>query len=469
MESDIDTNSQVPGDPAQGAPAGLPEEADTKRGDYVPVFPHPHYHSYEIHNRELVALNTNLRQRAEDVALIANAIGAESLVDIGSNLGGFVFYMESMADRARLLGVDGDSRFVRECRKIAGILDSRARFELSDIMKLPAPSRKYDVMLLQNVYHYIYDKIGDHQTIFSQLAQHARSILWYNPMDSTDAVIPKHSMHNKETDWSRFTRREIFKSAIKAGFLHPIPLKLRFRGMGAVREHWLFVLDEGARLASQNLPLSSAVGEEIPGRPHFRQIHKVLLGDQRSYKVFLDPRYDQGHVIQRAAEIGFLDELVCGKLDFIVDDDGNVIGYSQPRGVEFNVATGILGLPRAKELHQRQVWRLLSRMLRYDLFYHDLGSHNFVFPVFRELPALIDLESVVFRASEGPALSIYRKTPDESEVNGAEKNLGLVFSDISISIGGRRPLDVLWECLERSSFLHGIGLSGLLADGARGR
>jgi len=73
--------------------------------DYRPAFPHAHYHSYSVQDGRLTDINPVLRQRAEDIALTCNLIGARSVVDVGSNLGGFLFYLDQMGRRDDLLGI----------------------------------------------------------------------------------------------------------------------------------------------------------------------------------------------------------------------------------------------------------------------------------------------------------------------------------------------------------------------------
>ena len=231
----------------------IPTAADPE--SYVPDFPHKHYHSYAVRDQRMVDINTNLWIRVEDLSHVANRIGAVSIMDVGSNLGGFLFFLEQFAGRTKLLGVEGDARFVDECRAAAHLLESRVQIKQKDIMALEPPATPYDSIILQNVYHYIYDKVGSHELIFRQFARHGRSIIWYNPMSDKDPVIPQHANSNPDTDWSAYNHADICKAAMKAGFLHPVPLKLRFAGMGPTREHWLFVLDEGRPLRPATIAL----------------------------------------------------------------------------------------------------------------------------------------------------------------------------------------------------------------------
>jgi SAM-dependent methyltransferase len=429
-------------------------------GTHVPNFPHPHYHSYAIRNQRMIDINANLRIRAEDTALIANRIGAQSIMDVGSNLGGFLFFMEQFGGRTDLLGVEGDSRFVKECRTVSRLLGSRVKFQNSDIMSLAPPEEPYDSIILQNVYHYIYDKVGDHETIFRHLGRHGRSIIWYNPMNDGDPVIPKHANSNPNTNWAVYNSKDIFRAALKAGFLHPIPLKLRFIGMGAAREHWLFIRDDVRALNPRSITLDSVAGKLQPVRDHFAGMHQVFLDEDRSYKVFLIDRYGQMQRVQNAVSCGFLDRQICDGLEYIVNEENRVVGYSQPRGTELLAARAVLGGGAVERDFKQQLWRLFSRMIRHDCFNHDVGRHNFVYEHSRSIPMLIDLENIVEGASKSSQLSIYRVTPDANEKQSAEANLRLLFPDVSVVVGSRDPISVLQECLLGSKFLSELDFGG---------
>lgn len=406
---------------------------------------HAQYHRYQVRNGELCKLNDGLRQQAEDIALLANAIGARSIADVGCNLGDFIFFMEWMADRTELLGLEADKALVEQCLFVAELLDSRARFQCCDFMRLAAPAAKYDTLILRNVYPRLFDRIGEHEPIFRKLAEQARSLIWHNPTSS-----------------DRFSRRQLFEGALKAGFLHPIPLRMRYREGDTAGESWLFVLDEREDHKPAYIDASGidAVAQEL--RPHFAGIHEVSLDDKRSYKTFLDRKYGQTDRVLRAMECGLFDRRACGPIDFVVDKERNVLGYSQRRGVAFQVGRQILGGAAADAQHARQVWVLFSRMLRHGAFCHDVGTHNFVFLPACARPIMIDIENIVFDAHAHPALSIYCQHPDENETKGAERNLKRVFKDVEVSIAGRAPTQVLWECLEKSAFLAGLDLCGLL-------
>lgn len=427
---------------------------------FVPNFPHRHYHSYGVNNRRMVDVNPNLRVRAEDVAHVANRLGARSIMDVGSNLGGFLFFLEQFTQRTELLGVEGDARFVAECQKVASLLESKVQFRNKDIMALE-PTTVHDAMILQNVYHYIFDKKGSHEPIFKQFARHARSIIWYNPMNDSDPVIPQHANSNPNADWSSYNHGAIFKAAMKAGFLHPLPLKLRFAGMGPAREHWLFVRDEVRPLCPSVVPLSEIGTTEIAVRDHFKNIHKVTADDRYFYKVFLTNQHHQMDRLKSAVESGFFDRTICEGLCYIVDQDGKPVGYRQPRSTEAKFAREALGTTVDRDF-RRMLWILFSRMVRLDRFNHDVGRHNLVFDLASSKPMMIDLENVIDSASSRQRLSIYRVAPNENEVKSAEANLQLFFPDITVTIADRDPITVLCDCLARSTFVSTVDYTNML-------
>jgi len=384
-------------------------------------------------------------------------------MDVGSNLGGFLFFMEQFGERTDLVGVEGDSRFVTECSTVSRLLGSQVKFYNADIMALTPPEKPYDAIILQNVYQYLYDKIGDHEKIFSHLGRHGRSIIWYNPMSSEDPVIQEHANSNPNTDWAPYNSKDIFFAAMKAGFLHPIPTKQRFVGMGPAREHWLFIQDEVRPLNPQTVELDTIFGTEQPVRDHYHGIHRVFLDEHRSYKLFNDNRLRQMERIQRAVSCGFLDRRLCDGLKYIVDKQDKIVGYSQPRGTEMTSMRKILGDDVIRKHTNQHLWRLFSRMIRFDLFNHDVGTHNYVYLPSKFTPILIDLENIVEEASRSNQLSIYRQPPDANEVQSAEANLNLLFRDIPIVIGSQNPIAVLQHALLRSNFLSRLDVDDVLS------
>jgi hypothetical protein len=331
-------------------------------------------------------------------------------------------------------------------------------------MKSIPESKPYDAIILQNVYHYIYDKVGSHEEIFSHFAAHGRSIIWYNPMSADDPVIPLHAKRNPKTDWSRYSQKSIFEAAVKSGFLLPLPLKMRFAGMGPTREHWLFVRDDVRPMKPPSIPISEVQGLEIEPREHFKTVHQIRLSDNRSYKIFLRPNSNPMFRVQAAVEAGLYDNSICPDLQYIVDENGATVGYSQPRGIDLLVARGALGPRTEMPDFLRSVWVLLSRMVRFDMFNHDIGRHNFILTGDHVNPVMIDLENVLLNASAGLQLSIYNPKPTENEVSSAEANLGLLFSTKDVRIDGRDPISVLWDGLTRTDFLGKVDYSNVLRD-----
>jgi len=412
----------------------------------------------------MVDINAILKIRADDIMAICDNLGAQSVVDVGSNLGGFLYYLEKFSDRSRLLGIEGDKRFVAECKKVSGLLQSQVQFLQKPVMSVPPMEQFYDAMILQNVYHYIYDKTGSHEAIFRKFAEIARSIISYNPMSKHDPVIGAHANSNPDTDWERYTHKDIFEGAIKAGFLHAIPDKIsHFNGMGPMREHWKFVRDDLQPIKIKTIALSDVSGEEVDIREYYREIHSVRLDATRSYKVF-KPRFrNRLKGMIAAVEKGVLDETLCPDLQFIADENGEIAGYTQPRGLDLLASKSARDFSELNRRYHLQQWRLLSRMLRHDMFNHDIGAHNFVVVPGRADPMFVDLEGFVQNASEGLTLSINRLAPTSNEVTSAENNMNLLFPDLDVRINGRDPISVLWDALHKSNFLAGIDCTDILA------
>lgn len=431
---------------------------------FVPEFPHAHYHSYAVQEHRLVDINPNLQMRAEDIATICNRLGARSVMDVGSNLGGFLFYLEQFGDRSRLLGIEGDKRFVEECHKVSDRLRSRVRFLQQGVMSVDLQESAYDTMILQNVYHYIYDKVSNHREIFAKFRSLARSIVWYNPMSKADPVIGQHANSNPQTDWDRYSHADIFRGAIAAGYLHPLPdRKSRFGGMGSTREHWIFVADDVRSLKVETMPLANVQGVPVEIRQHFRDVHSVSLDAARSYKVFKEGRTHLAEGVLKSVQKGTIDASLCPDLRFIVDGNGKIVGYSQPRGTDFLTLRQGLGEERLNNLVAVQQWRLFSRMIRNNTFNHDVGPHNFVMVPGMADPMLIDLENFVHDASTVRALSVYRLEPNDNEVRSAEANLGNLFPDVTLKIEGRNSIDILVDVLLRSNFLSRIDYTNVLS------
>jgi SAM-dependent methyltransferase len=424
---------------------------------YRPQFPHAHYHSYSVESGRLTDINPVLRQRAEDIALICNLIGAKSVVDVGSNLGGFLFYLNQMGRRTDLLGIEGQPEFAQECKVVAGMLNSSAAFQISDVMRADVP-QQFDAIILQNVYHYIFDKIGNHADIFKKFARLGKSIIWYNPMSADDPVIPAHANSNKALDWTAYNTRSIFDAALSAGFLHPIPLQMRFHGMGEAREHWLFILDRRTPLRSRTIRVSNVKGEKQKLRPHFDGIHSVWLDDDRSYKVFARDKGQMSSLL-RSIDLGIFDGDLCDTTDIIVDDASKPVGYSQPRGIHYDDARTVLGTTQARGQFTTKAWRLVSRLIRHNAFHHDIGTHNAIFPPFRLAPILIDIEGAIF--DQARQLSINLTDPNANEIKGVKDNLRNLFA-LDLPVGDVRPVELLRQGMRSPQFVSALDLRGIL-------
>jgi hypothetical protein len=424
-------------------------------GKFVPVFPHAHYHSYAVENGRMVDINPILKQRAEDVFAICRLLGANSVTDVGSNLGGFLFYLEQFGNMSELLGIEGDRRFTNECEKVRELLGSSVRFINNDVMSKFELSKMYDAMIFQNIYHYIYDKEGSHRKIFEKLAEISNAIIWYNPMTTEDPVIVKHANSNPATDWQKYNHQDIFLGAIQAGFLHPVKdTHSKFGGMGNAREHWIFIKDQSNKLNKEFITLSEVSGDPIDVAEHYGGIHSVVMNETRSFKIFTNQHRRLAKGVIQLVNIGVIDADLCPDLRFIIDEAGEVVGYSQPRGAEVNSIMGHDGslndiITRINTLR----WRLFSRMVRHDVFSHDLGQHNFVINRASQLPMLIDLENFVFDASKSKALSAYKMDPDPNEFRSAKRNLSLVFNDVEIDITNVNSISWLRKALHKSNFL----------------
>ena len=430
---------------------------------FIPNFPHAHYHSYAIENREMVDINPALKLRAEDVLEACQMIGAKSVMDVGSNLGGFLYYLEQFGGFSQLLGIEGDKRFTEECEKVSEKLNSNVEFINKPVMGVNALEQPYDTLLLQNVYHYIYDKEGSHQKIFEKFSGLARSIIWYNPMTADDPVIGAHANSNKDTDWGQYNHKDIFMGAIKAGFLHPIrDRKSRFGGMGSIREHWFFIRDNVIPIQKKFLSISDVSGDFVNVADHYSTIHYVKMNDKRSFKIFHGAHTGLAEIVVRLVDMGVIDATLCPDLQFILNESGEVVGYSQPRGLEISHVSVDNGAGDLIDKINLQRWKIFSRMLRHNVFSHDLGDHNFVLLADNSIPAMIDLENFVFDASKSKALSVYRKNPDKNEYLSAEANLKLFFGDVHVDLEGFNSISVMQVLLHESKFLNGIRLNGIL-------
>lgn len=430
---------------------------------FVPEFPHPHYHSYAVENGEIVDINPILKQRASDVLAVCKLLGAKSVTDVGSNLGGFLFYLERFGQISDLLGIEGDKRFTDECEKVRALLDSNVQFINNGVMSKFETPKKYDAMILQNIYHYLYDKEGSHEKIFGRLAEIAKSIIWYNPMTTEDPVIGKHANSNTKTDWSYYNHLDIFFGAIKAGFLHPIKDgKSKFSGMGSAREHWIFVEDKPKKINKKFISLSEVSGDPVKVAEYYRDVHSVVMSNARSFKIFSKQHRSFATGVVRLVDMGVLDADMCPDLYFILDERGEVIGYSQPRGEEIAAASKKWTSNNITNEINNIRWRLFSRMIRHDVFSHDLGAHNFVFNAASQRSILIDLENFVFDASKTRALSIYRTHPDSNEFRSASNNLSLFFDDLVVDLSGLNSISWLRKALYESKFLSDANIQPTL-------
>lgn len=429
--------------------------------EYKPPFSHAHYHSYTVEDGQLRQINPQLRQRIEDIALLSRQMGARSVLDIGCNFGGLLFFLEKFGRFKSLEGIEANSSYIREANYVANLLDSNVRFRHANVLT-HQPDEEHDVILLQNVYHYLYDEAGSHEAIFKVLHRLGRSVIWYNPMTEKDPVIPLHANKNKKTNWGNYNKAAIFAGAIKAGFLFPLPITQRFKGMGQEREHYLFVRDEVTPIAPHIFKLEEIRGTELPVRDHFKTIHRVVLDDARAYKIFLNESFGQIRTIEALIQSGVLDSKLCGSIDFVVDTMGKVVGYSQPRGVDFSTARDVVGHTEATGLYRRAVWRLLSRTLRAGAFTHDVGSHNFVFLPSQADPIMIDIDNFVLDPAR---LSIYARGRDPHSLEKAEANFKLpnLFADFSPKVesyaGGA---EFVFDALLRSNFLKEASTQKLL-------
>lgn len=434
-----------------------------KNEKFIPDFPHAHYHSYAVQNRKMVDINPILELRAADVLSRCEEMGAKTLVDVGSNLGGFLFYLEQLGHFSELLGIEGDKKFVAECVKAREALSSEVRFLNKTVMQVNEISQPKDIMLLQNVYHYIFDKEGSHEKIFRKFLEISNAIIWYNPMSSDDPVISKHANSNPNTDWTMYHHQEIFKAAIMAGYLHPLrDTTSRFNGMGPTREHWIFLKDKVTPLEKRFISASDVTGEVARVADHYSKIHQVRMSEQRSFKIFSDQYKEHAEIVLKLVDLCVLDSELCPGLEFVVNASGEVIGYSQPRG---RLSTSLTPEEVTSFTNSANIQRLklFSRMIRHDVFCHDLGLHNFVKLEAAPRPMLIDLENFVLNASMCPALSIYKKNPDENEHRSAKANLSLIFEDFEIRTDKRNSISLLRDALHKSRFLDGIDLTNILS------
>ena len=384
-------------------------------------------------------------------------------MDVGSNLGGFLFYLEQFGEFSQLLGIEGDRRFTDECQKVIDLLNSNVKFIHKGVMEVEEFEPLYDTMIFQNIYHYVYDKEASHEKIFKKLSQMARSIIWYNPMTAKDPVIAQHAKSNREADWGQFNHEQILIGAIKSGYLHPIRDRIsKFGREGDVREHWLFIRDETVPIEKKFIPISEVNGAPVKIADHYLGIHEVRMDDERAYKIFNREHLRLAENVAALVDKGVIDTILCPDLRFILNEDGRVIGYSQPRGLE--ISPTLLGSEASKVDNDLNMLRLIlfSRMLRYDVFCHDLGAHNFVCIPDRKRPMLIDLENFVLDASTKKALSIYRRRPDDNEYRSAESNLRLFFGEAATAIRTINSIAALSKLLYETSFLNRIDVEGAL-------
>lgn len=229
------------------------------------------------------------------------------------------------------------------------------------------------------------------------------------------------------------------------------------RTPGAKRtEHISYRKDRIIRQKHDTIDLAQVQGDSVEIRKHYKNIHEIFLDDSRSFKIFKPGFEHLALGVKHLASMGVFDASLCPDLRFIVNGAGKTVGYSQPRGLTLSEAQNLSSEQTLRQYILVQQWILLSRMLRHDVFSHDIGSHNFVFSPEKLEPMAIDLENYIINASSDVALSVYSECPDSHEISAAEANLRRLFKDIAISIYGRDPISVLWSALYRSKFLSSV-------------
>lgn len=414
--------------------------------------PHAHYHQFSVVDGRLAELHEPFLLRAAEIARLVRALGARSILDIGSNLGGFLFFLEAHAGVEHAVGYEPDTGCHEASERFAEALRSRARVVRESI--LAAPRETFDAVLLQNVYHHLYEQTGDHDRLWSHLAGLGRYVVSYNPFSTQDPVVRGLAASNRAPDWERFTFRDTCVAAVRSGFLLPLPLDFAFRGMGSERAHLLFVRDDPHPLSPARIAWDPDGKTKLEVREWHVAIHQRFYDEEYFYKVFLRPR-PIARVVEAVAS-GFYDRAVVGDLDWLTHGE-EIIGYRQPRGIPFE-ENGTES-ERLAEYHTA-LWRIVSRALRHDRFLPDLCTENFVQMPGREGLAFVDLEMVLH--------SLLQVPPDSR--HKARLNLALPsqFPDVPLTDADFESNTTLyWKLFEGCTFGNAVREIVIAREGAR--
>jgi SAM-dependent methyltransferase len=407
---------------------------------YKPFFSHPHYDSFECENSKIINVNKNLAIRSNEILEICKILNFKSIIDIGCNMGGILFYLNQHYNFSELIGVEGDPKFYSEILKINQYLNTKIKFYNKNFFQYKNWSLgdKKDCLVLQNIYHYLYDVSGNHDDIFSILSKVSNNIIWYNPIDNKDPVIGKHANTNKNTNWNEFSIKNIYLSAIKNDFYLPISLDFKFSGMGDSRHHLLFPrrnAQENETINTIDYDLLNNLDlEEYKTEDYYKPIHAVYFCSSYFYKIFKEKYFYQAEKIYELFKKKALNKKIANEIIFIKKED-KIIGYKQKKMMNYEEVLQKFLKQEIDDAKYSLYYLLFSNALKYNFLPTDFGTHNIKFEINYDgdLQAyLIDLESFITSEQQIYSenlrnYSLYNNTTDHEKI---KINLNRFFDNI---------------------------------------
>lgn len=140
-----------------------------------------------------------------------SSLKRKRVLDIGSSLGLYSIYCAK--ECADVVGIEMESKAHQISKEVAEFLGLDIDFREQAFDESIVKEKRYDIIIICSVYHYMFRDYLDHEKIFKMLYATGADIFFENPMDMTDISCNEFfdwAMKDKK-DW--YTYKKIKKAA----------------------------------------------------------------------------------------------------------------------------------------------------------------------------------------------------------------------------------------------------------------
>ena len=174
------------------------------------------YQSYNICNREIELISSDKIWNTEkkgklickQISSISKEFKIKSMIDIGCNIGLYVFYSEFACNIIQCIGVDYNKEYILACEKIAKLTGSnKTRFEnikISDIK-----DQTTELVVCVGLIHHLYHRTEDYGSlakIVKDLAKITEKVLLVEFPDENDPKAKKWTQISNRKSSDSYTR-----------------------------------------------------------------------------------------------------------------------------------------------------------------------------------------------------------------------------------------------------------------------